>query len=119
MPARAARRSSPILAELAGFGRNTCALNLTDPSPDGAIEARAMQLALASAGMPPEEVDYVAAHGTSTQKNDRVEAMAIHQVFGARAASGQVLVSSNKAQFGHTISGAAVTNAVSAVMAMR
>lgn len=112
-------RGATILAELAGFGMNTCALNLTDPSPDGVIEARAMQLALASAGLSPDEVDYVAAHGTSTLKNDRVEAMAIHQVFGARAASGQVLVSSNKGQLGHTISGAAVTNAVSAVMAMR
>ena len=109
-------RGAKIWAELAGFGSNTCALNLTDPSPDGLIEAQAMRLALASARMPPEEIGYVAAHGTSTLKNDRTEAKAIRQVFGARTPS--VLVSSNKGQLGHTLSGAAVTNLICAVKAI-
>ena len=112
-------RGATILAELAGFGNNTCALNLTDPSPDGLIEAEAMRLALASAGMAPEEIGYVSAHGTSTLKNDRTEAKAISHLLGARAAQGAVPVSSNKGQLGHTISGAAVTNLICAVLAMR
>ena len=110
-------RGATILAELAGFGSNTCAMNLTDPSPDGTIEAQAMIAALASARMSPDEVGYVAAHGTSTPKNDRMEAQAITRVFGSR--SRKVLVSSNKGQLGHTISGAAVTNLICAVLAMR
>jgi 3-oxoacyl-[acyl-carrier-protein] synthase II len=110
-------RGATILAELAGFGNNTCALNLTDPSPDGLLEAQAMRLALESAGMTPEEIGYVAAHGTSTIKNDRTEAKAIRHLFGTRARG--VLVSSNKGQLGHTIAGAAVTNLICAIKAMR
>jgi 3-oxoacyl-[acyl-carrier-protein] synthase II len=110
-------RGAPILAELTGFGNNTCALNLTDPSPDGLLEAQAMRLALASGGMSEDEIGYVAAHGTSTIKNDRTEAKAISHLFGARAH--RVLVSSNKGQLGHTISGAAVTNLICAIKAMR
>ncbi len=110
-------RGALILAELAGFGNNTCALNLTDPSPDGLLEARAMRLALDSAGMSADEIGYVAAHGTSTLKNDRTEAKAISHLLGARAH--RVPVSSNKGQLGHTISGAAVTNLICAVKAMR
>ncbi len=110
-------RGATILAELAGFGSNTCAMNLTDPSPDGRIEAQAMIAALASARMSTDEVGYVAAHGTSTPKNDRMEAQAINHALGSRGR--RVLVSSNKGQLGHTISGAAVTNLICAVLAMR
>ena len=110
-------RGALILAELAGFGSNTCAFNLTDPSPGGLIEAQAMRLALDSAGMTPDEIGYIAAHGTSTPKNDRAEAQAITHLFGACARN--LLVSSNKGQLGHTISGAAVTNLICAVQAMR
>lgn len=110
-------RGATILAEVAGFGSNTCAINLTDPSADGGLEAQAMRLALQSAKLAPEEIGFVAAHGTSTEKNDRTEAKAIRQAFGAW--SKNVLVSSNKGQLGHTISGAAVTNLICAVQAMR
>jgi 3-oxoacyl-[acyl-carrier-protein] synthase II len=110
-------RGATIFAELLGFGSNTCALNLTDPSPDGLLEAQAMRLALESAGMPADEIGYVAAHGTSTIKNDRTEAKAITHLFGARARD--VLVSSNKGQLGHTIAAAAVTNLICTVQAMR
>jgi 3-oxoacyl-[acyl-carrier-protein] synthase II len=110
-------RGATILAELAGFGNNTCAINLTDPSPDGLLEAQSMRLALDSAGMSADEIGYVAAHGTSTLKNDRTEAKAISHLFGKRTRD--VLVSSNKAQLGHTISGAAVTNLIFAILAMR
>lgn len=110
-------RGATIHAELVGFGNNTCAINLTDPSPDGVLEAQSMRLALESAKMSPEEVGYVAAHGTSTLKNDRTEARAINLLFGSRAKD--VLVSSNKGHLGHTISAAAVTNLIAAILAMR
>jgi 3-oxoacyl-[acyl-carrier-protein] synthase II len=109
-------RGARVYAELAGFGSNTCAFNLTDPSPDGVIEEQAMRTALQDGSVAPEEVGYVAAHGTSTPKNDATESKAIARLFGARAKD--VLVSSNKAQIGHTISGAAVSNLIMAVMAI-
>jgi 3-oxoacyl-[acyl-carrier-protein] synthase II len=109
-------RGARIYAELKGFGSNITGLNLTDPSPDGSAEAAAMRLALEEARVRPEEVDYIAAHGTSTPKNDLSETRAIRAVFGTHTA--RVAVSSNKAQLGHTLTGAAVTNLVCGVMAM-
>ena len=105
---RARARGARIYAELVGFGSTTNAHNLTDPSPDGASEARAMQLALDDASLRPEEIDYVAAHGTSTPKNDVVETTAIKRVFGSHAP--RLMVSSNKGQLGHTLSAAGVCN---------
>jgi 3-oxoacyl-[acyl-carrier-protein] synthase II len=113
-------RGARILAELAGYGANTCAINLTDPSADGVLEAQAMRRALDSGGVPLEEVGYIAAHGTSTLKNDRTEAKAIAHLYGGCSARARrVPVSSNKGQIGHTISGAAVTNLICSVLAMR
>lgn len=109
-------RGARIYAELCGFGTTLNAGSLTDPSPDGATEARAMMLALHEAGLQPEEIDYVAAHGTSTPKNDAVETLAIKRVFGERA--WKIPVSSNKGQLGHTISAAGVCNVISAVQAI-
>jgi 3-oxoacyl-[acyl-carrier-protein] synthase II len=109
-------RGARIYAELRGFGSTTSAINLTDPSPGGTIEQAAMKAALDDGSMALEEIGYVAAHGTSTVKNDAAEAGAIRRLFGSRARD--VLVSSNKAQIGHTISGAAVTNLIAAVKAM-
>jgi len=109
-------RGARIYAELSGFGTTLNAGSLTDPSPDGATEARAMVLALNEAGLRPEEIDYIAAHGTSTQKNDLVETLAIKRVFGERAS--KIPVSSNKGQLGHTISAAGVCNVISAAKAI-
>lgn len=109
-------RGARIYAELAGFGSNTCAVNLTDPSADGSIEQQAMQAALTDGAIAPEEVGFVAAHGTSTPKNDVTESKAIRGLFGARAKN--VLVSSNKGQIGHTLSGASVSNLIAAVKAI-
>jgi len=103
--AHARARSAKIYAELAGYGSSMNAHNLTDPSPDGAEEARAMQLALEEASLPPEQIDYIAAHGTSTPKNDVTETLAIKRVFGGHCR--RLMVSSNKGQIGHTLSGAA------------
>lgn len=114
--ASAQRREARIYAELVGYGTTSNAGNLTDPSPDGSAEARAMSLALTEAGIHPDQVDYIAAHGTSTPKNDLNETVAIKKVFGSHAR--KLAVSSNKGQIGHTISAAAVSNVICSVRAM-
>jgi 3-oxoacyl-[acyl-carrier-protein] synthase II len=112
----ALRRGARIYGELVGYGSTSNAGSLTDPSADGCPEARAMASALAEGGMAPEEVDYIAAHGTSTLKNDATETLAIKRVFGAHAQ--RLLVSSNKGQIGHTISAAGVSNVICAIKAI-
>jgi 3-oxoacyl-[acyl-carrier-protein] synthase II len=109
-------RGARIYAEIAGYGATMNAASLTDPSPDGASEERAMRLALQEAALAPSDVDYVAAHGTSTPKNDAVETAALKRVFGAHA--GRLMVSSNKGQIGHTISAAGVCSLICAVKAI-
>jgi len=109
-------RGAHIYAELAGYGSSLNAYTLTDPSPDGSAEARAMTIAMEQASLTPEDVDYIAAHGTSTPKNDPIETAAIKRVFGTRAKS--LMVSSNKGQIGHTISAAGVCNLICAVQAI-
>ncbi len=110
-------RGARIHAELTGFGSTLNAGTLTDPSPDGVPEARAMQLALADGGTAMDEIDYIAAHGTSTPKNDPGETAAIKRVFGGHAR--RLMVSSNKGQIGHTISAAGVCNLIFAVQSMK
>jgi 3-oxoacyl-[acyl-carrier-protein] synthase II len=110
-------RGAKIYAELKGFGCTTCAINLTDPSPDGSIEEQAMRSALEDGAMHPDEIQYIAMHGTSTQKNDLTECKAVRRLMGNRA--NNVLASSNKAQIGHTLSAAAVSNLIMAVKAMQ
>ena len=109
-------RGARIYAELAGYGVTLSGHNLTDPSPDGVCEEQAIRLALAEAGLAAEQVGYVAAHGTSTPKNDALETAAIKRAFGAHAA--RLAVSSNKGQLGHTISAAGACNVVCAVKAL-
>jgi len=109
-------RGARIYAELAGYGSSLNAYTLTDPSPDGSAEARAIGIALQQAELAPEDVDYIAAHGTSTPKNDPIETAAIKRAFGAHAA--RLMVSSNKGQIGHTISAAGVCNLICAVKAI-
>jgi 3-oxoacyl-[acyl-carrier-protein] synthase II len=112
----ARERGVRIYAELAGCAATLNAHNMTDPSPDGASEARAMTLALREAGLEPADVDYIAAHGTSTPKNDAAETSAIKRVFGTQAR--RLLISSNKGQLGHTIAAAGVINLLCAVKAV-
>jgi 3-oxoacyl-[acyl-carrier-protein] synthase II len=109
-------RGARIYAELAGYGSSLNAYTLTDPSPDGSAEARAISIALKQADMLPEDVDYIAAHGTSTPKNDPIETAAIKRAFGLQAK--RLMVSSNKGQIGHTISAAGVCNLICAVKAI-
>lgn len=115
-PLDAARaRGARIHAELVGFGMSADASHLTQPSPDGA--ARAMRAALRDAGMAPEQVGYINAHGTGTAANDPAEAAAIRAVFGAHA--DRLAVSSTKSMHGHALGAAAALEAVATAMALR
>jgi 3-oxoacyl-[acyl-carrier-protein] synthase II len=97
--AHAKARGARILAELAGWGYSCDAYRLTDPQPEGVGMALCMTRAIASAGLTPEDVDHVNAHGTSTPYNDRAETLAIKKALGAHAY--KTPVTSNKGMFGH------------------
>jgi 3-oxoacyl-[acyl-carrier-protein] synthase II len=103
-------RGARIYCELIGYGANCDAFHITSPAPDGRGAAACMQLALASAGIAPEAVDYINAHGTSTPYNDANETQAIKRVFGPHAA--RVAVSSTKSMTGHLFGGAGGIEAV-------
>ena len=110
-------RGAEVLAEIAGYGTACDAYRITDEAPDGRGAIRAMERALADAGLGPADVDYVNAHGTSTPMNDRVEIAAIKAVFGTHAA--RLLVSSTKSMIGHTISAAGAIELATTVLALR
>ena len=110
-----ARGAAP-LAELAGFGQSSDAFHITAPPEDGEGARRAMEGALASAGLVPEEIDYINAHGTSTPLNDRAETAAIKALLGKRAY--EVPVSSTKSQIGHLLGAAGAVEAGAALFAL-
>ena len=101
---RARARGAKIYAEVVGFGMSGDAYHMAAPPEDGNGAVRAMAAALADAGMNPDEVDYINAHGTSTPLNDRVETRAIKEVFGDHAR--KLAVSSTKSMIGHMLGGA-------------
>jgi 3-oxoacyl-[acyl-carrier-protein] synthase II len=111
----AQNRGAPILAELAGAGWSFDAFNETAPDPEQ--ETIAMQMALSDAGVSPEEVDYVNAHGTSTKFNDAAETKALKLLFGERAY--RVPASSNKSMIGHLACAAGAIEAATAVMTVK
>jgi len=113
----AERRGATILAEVAGGAMTADAYHISAPDPTGEGAARAMVRALRDAGVAPDEVDYVVAHGTSTPLNDATETKAIHVAFGEHAA--HLAVSSNKSMIGHTLGAAGAISAVAAVCAIR
>ena len=112
----AKKRGANILAELVGYGANSDAHHVTQPAPEGEGAARCMRLALASAGMNPEDVGYINAHGTSTPFNDANETKAIKAVFGAHAK--KLPVSSTKSMTGHMLGAAGGAEAVVSVMTL-
>jgi 3-oxoacyl-[acyl-carrier-protein] synthase II len=112
----AKKRGATILAELVGYGANSDANHVTAPAPEGEGAARCMRLALKSAGMNPEDVGYINAHGTSTPYNDANETKAIKTVFGAHAK--KVAISSTKSMTGHMLGAAGGAEAVVSVMAL-
>jgi 3-oxoacyl-[acyl-carrier-protein] synthase II len=114
---RARARGATILAELCGYSANSDAHHITAPSPDGDGAARCMQLALASAGLRPEQIGYINAHGTSTGA-DALETRAIRRVFGAHADRG-LCVSSTKSMHGHLLGAAGGLEAAICCLALR
>jgi 3-oxoacyl-[acyl-carrier-protein] synthase II len=112
----AARRGAPVLAELAGYGTTDDANHMVQPAPGGAGAARAMTLALAAAGLPPEEIGYINAHGTSTPLNEKFETQAIKAAFGDAAY--RVPISSTKSMTGHLLGAAGALEAALAIMAI-
>ena len=109
----AMNRGAPILAELVGYGASSDAFHLVQPEETGEGAARAMRWALADAGIDPENVDYINAHGTSTPLNDAMETKAIKRVFGDIAY--KVPISSTKSMTGHALGGAGALEAVACI----
>lgn len=109
-------RNARIYAEIVGYGMTCDAYHMTAPVPGGAGATRAIQLALKDAGLSPDQVDYINAHGTSTPANDKTETAAIKTALGARA--NQVAVSSTKSMTGHLLGGSGGIEAVATVMAI-
>jgi len=113
---RAIKRHAKIYAEVIGYGSNNDAYHITAPAPAGEGAARCMGLALAAAGIEPGEVDYINAHGTSTEYNDANETQAIKQVFGHAAY--KIPVSSTKSMTGHLLGAAGAVEGVYSVLAL-
>jgi len=113
----ARRRGVPILAELIGYGSSSDAFRVTDMHEEGRGPVQAMRAALADAGLTCQDIDYVSAHGTSTQENDSIETLAIKTVFQERAR--QVPVSSVKSMMGHLIGAAGAAELITCVLAIR
>jgi len=111
----AVARGARIYAEVAGYGLSCDAHHMTAAHPEGDGPARAMEQALRTAGIAPEEVSYVSAHGTGTPTNDRLETLAVHRVFGANAR--RVPVSSVKSMLGHTMGAASAIEAAVCALA--
>jgi 3-oxoacyl-[acyl-carrier-protein] synthase II len=101
---RALRRDARIYAEIIGYGMSSDAYHVAAPAPDGDGAVRVMCNALGDAGVPPEEVDYINAHGTSTPFNDKTETLAVKTVFGAGAS--KIGISSTKSMTGHLLGAA-------------
>ena len=97
-------RGANIIAEIAGFGMTCDAYHITAPDPAGEGAARAMQNAMKDAGMKPEDIDYINAHGTSTKLNDKIETLSMKTAFGNH--SKKVMVSSTKSMTGHLLGAA-------------
>jgi 3-oxoacyl-[acyl-carrier-protein] synthase II len=111
----ARKRGAKIYAELAGFGLTDDAHHITAPSLDG--PTRSMRLAIEDAGLKPEDIDYLNAHGTSTPHNDRNETAAVKEVFGEHAY--KMVISSTKSMTGHLLGAAGAIEAVATTLAIK
>jgi 3-oxoacyl-[acyl-carrier-protein] synthase II len=110
-------RGANVIAEVIGYGTTTDAYHIAAPDPEARGATRAIEIALADAGVKPEGVDYVNAHGTATELNDRSETLAIKQAFGEAAMS--VPVSSTKSVIGHLVGAAGLVEAVATIRALQ
>jgi len=113
----ARQRGATIYGEILGYGTTADAFRITDIPPDGHGGIASMRMSIADAGLQPEQIQYVNAHGTSTTVNDKVETLACRTVFGEHAP--QVPVSSTKSMMGHLIAAAGVTEMIVCLMAIR
>jgi 3-oxoacyl-[acyl-carrier-protein] synthase II len=113
----AARRGAPVLAELTGYATTDDANHMVQPAPGGIGAARAMTLALDTAGLQPGDIDYINAHGTSTPLNEKFETQAIKAAFGDAAY--RVPISSTKSMTGHLLGAAGALEAALAILAIR
>ena len=109
-------RDAHIYAEIVGYGRNDDAYHITTPAPGGITQAKCMKLALDDAGLKPEEIDYINAHGTSTQFNDKGETEAIKNLFGEHAY--KLAVSSTKSMTGHMLGAAGGIEAIATILSV-
>ncbi|MGE5154539.1 MAG: beta-ketoacyl-ACP synthase II, partial [Bdellovibrio bacteriovorus] len=114
---RAVARGAPIYAELVGFGMNSDAYHMTSPSEDGAGAAECMRLAMEDAGVAPEQIQYINAHGTSTPAGDAAETLAVKRALGEHAY--RVAVSSTKSMTGHMLGAAGGAEAIFSILAIR
>jgi 3-oxoacyl-[acyl-carrier-protein] synthase II len=112
----AVKRGAKIYAEFLGYGIGGEAYHITAPQPNGITEARIMKEAIEEGGFSPERVDYINAHGTGTPLNDKVETLAIKNVFGKRAYS--IPVSSIKSMIGHCLGSAGAVEAVASILSI-
>lgn len=113
----AKRRKATIYAELTGYGSTSDAFRITDSHPDGRGAIACIERAVKDSGLPRADIGYINAHGTSTQVNDRVETLAIKQVFGEQAY--KIPVSSSKSMLGHLIAAAGAVELITCIMALR
>ncbi len=113
----ARRRNARIYAEICGFGATGDGYHITAPAPEGEGARRAMQRAIDEAGCNIEEIDYINAHGTSTELNDKLEAIAIKNLFGDHAKN--LVINSTKSMIGHSLGAAGAIEAVVCVLSIR
>jgi 3-oxoacyl-[acyl-carrier-protein] synthase II len=113
----AKKRNAHIIAEIVGYGMTCDAYHITAPDPSGEGAGRAMKLALADAGLNPEEVDYINAHGTSTKLNDKIETLSMKLAFGSHAKN--LMISSTKSMTGHSLGAAGGVEFVACCMTIQ
>ena len=112
----ALRRRAHIYGEILGVSSTCDAYHITNPDPQGRQAERALRLAIQDAGIEPQDIDYINAHGTSTPLNDKIETMVIKRIFGERAK--EIPVSSTKSMIGHTIAAAGALEICAAILAL-
>lgn len=113
----AKKRNAPIYGEILGYGCTNDAFHITTPREDGEAAAKAMELAIENAGINPEQIEYINAHGTSTHFNDLYETRAMKKVFSEHSYS--VSVNSTKSMIGHTLAAAGAIEAIVCLLSIR